>query len=39
MMEAFMTNQNQKFDELNVKMDLLTTQNKLLETEVTQQAA
>jgi hypothetical protein len=38
-MEAFMASQNQKFDELNVKVDLLATQNKLLETQVTQQSS
>jgi hypothetical protein len=37
MMENFMTNQNQKFDELTKKVDMLATQNKLLENQVAQQ--
>src|ERR1035438_4620956 len=38
MMETFMTSQNQKFDELTKKVDMLATQNKLLENQVAQQA-
>jgi hypothetical protein len=38
MMETFMTSQNQKFDELTKKVDLLATQNKMLENQVAQQA-
>jgi hypothetical protein len=46
MIEAFMASQNQKFEKLKehslvtqTKVDLLTTQNKLLETQVAQQTA
>ena len=38
MMEAFMTSQNEKFDELTKKVDMLATQNKMLENQVAQQA-
>jgi hypothetical protein len=38
MLEAFMTSQKKQIDELNTKVELLATQNKLLETQVAQQA-
>jgi gag-polyprotein putative aspartyl protease len=38
MLEAFMTSQKKQMEELSTKVELLATQNKLLETQVAQQA-
>jgi hypothetical protein len=39
MLETFMTSQKKKINELNTMVELLATQNKLLETQVARQAA